>query len=159
MQPADGSRHKDRKGTVEGSGDCSQLHLLTFLSASQHHLLCTQAQGRGCRWKSKPPRRSVCSRHGLLLPGFRLQAWKQFLLFPLHTSPSDTDQKSEPRMQLLTSFDDQLIDWRLHSFIYSPQWASIWCHCNPPGEGHGDPLQCPYLENPMDRGPWRAIVH
>ena len=24
---------------------------------------------------------------------------------------------------------------------------------------HGKPLQCSCLENPMDRGAWRAIVH
>ena len=28
-----------------------------------------------------------------------------------------------------------------------------------PGGGHGDPLQCSCLENPMDRGAWRATVH
>ena len=28
-----------------------------------------------------------------------------------------------------------------------------------PGEGHGNPLQYSYLENPMNRGAWRAIVH
>ena len=28
-----------------------------------------------------------------------------------------------------------------------------------PGEGHGNPLQYSYLENPMDRGTWKAIVH
>ena len=28
-----------------------------------------------------------------------------------------------------------------------------------PGEGHGNPLQYSCLENPMDRGAWRAIVH
>ena len=27
-----------------------------------------------------------------------------------------------------------------------------------PGEGNGKPLQCSCLENPMDRGPWRATV-
>ena len=27
------------------------------------------------------------------------------------------------------------------------------------GGGHGNPLQYSYLENPMDRGAWRAIVH
>ena len=25
-----------------------------------------------------------------------------------------------------------------------------------PGEGHGNPLQYSHLENPMDRGAWRA---
>ena len=28
-----------------------------------------------------------------------------------------------------------------------------------PGGGHGNPLQYSYLENPMDRGAWRAMVH
>ena len=28
-----------------------------------------------------------------------------------------------------------------------------------PGGGRGSPLQCSYLENPTDRGAWRAIVH
>ena len=28
-----------------------------------------------------------------------------------------------------------------------------------PAGGHGNPLQCSCLENPMDRGAWRAIVH
>ena len=27
------------------------------------------------------------------------------------------------------------------------------------GGGHGNPLQCSCLENPMDRGAWQAIVH
>ena len=26
------------------------------------------------------------------------------------------------------------------------------------GEGNGNPLQYSYLENPMDRGAWRAVV-
>ena len=28
-----------------------------------------------------------------------------------------------------------------------------------PGGGHGHPLQCSCLENPMDRGAWWATVH
>ena len=28
-----------------------------------------------------------------------------------------------------------------------------------PGKGHGNPLQCSYLGNPMDRGAWWAAVH
>ena len=27
------------------------------------------------------------------------------------------------------------------------------------GGGHGNPLQYPCLENPMDRGVWQTIVH
>ena len=29
----------------------------------------------------------------------------------------------------------------------------------PLGGGHGTPLQCSCLENPVDRGAWRATVH
>ena len=29
----------------------------------------------------------------------------------------------------------------------------------PSGEGNGNPLQYSYLENPMDRGAWRATVY
>ena len=28
-----------------------------------------------------------------------------------------------------------------------------------PGEGNGNPFQYPCLENPMDRGAWKATVH
>ena len=28
-----------------------------------------------------------------------------------------------------------------------------------PGGGHGNPLQYSCLENPMDRGAWKTIVH
>ena len=28
-----------------------------------------------------------------------------------------------------------------------------------PGGGNGNPLQYPFLENPMDRGAWWATVH
>ena len=30
---------------------------------------------------------------------------------------------------------------------------------DPPGEGNGNPLPYSCLENPMDRGAWRATVH
>ena len=30
---------------------------------------------------------------------------------------------------------------------------------DPPGKGHGNPLQYSYLENSMDRGDWWATVH
>ena len=29
----------------------------------------------------------------------------------------------------------------------------------PPGGGHGTPHQYSYLQNPMDTGAWKAIVH
>ena len=32
-------------------------------------------------------------------------------------------------------------------------------HEDSPGGGHGNPLKYSCLENPMDRGAWRATVH
>ena len=35
-------------------------------------------------------------------------------------------------------------------------------HClskRPSGEGNGNPLQCPFLENPRDRGAWWAAIY
>ena len=34
-----------------------------------------------------------------------------------------------------------------------PEWGRV------PGEGYGNPLQYSCLENPMDRGAWKAVVH
>ena len=33
------------------------------------------------------------------------------------------------------------------------------CASNPLGEGNGTPLQYSCLENPMDRGAWKATIH
>ena len=38
------------------------------------------------------------------------------------------------------------------------EWRSIPGSGRSPGEGHGNPLQCSCLENPMDGGAWQAIV-
>ena len=38
-------------------------------------------------------------------------------------------------------------------------WGSIPGSGRSPGGGHGHPLQHSCLENPMDRGAWRAAVH
>ena len=37
--------------------------------------------------------------------------------------------------------------------------GSIFGSGRAPGKGKGNPLQYSYLENPMDRGAWWAIVH
>ena len=37
--------------------------------------------------------------------------------------------------------------------------GSILVSGRSPGEGHGNPLQYSYLENPIDRGAWQATVH
>ena len=63
-----------------------------------------------------------------------------------------------------------------HSFLCFYQWLVRWLSgkestCNAgdgglipvwgriPGGGHGNPLQSSCLENPLDRGAWRATVH
>ena len=38
-------------------------------------------------------------------------------------------------------------------------WVSIPGSRRSPGGGHGNPLQCTCLENPMDRGAWWAVVY
>ena len=45
----------------------------------------------------------------------------------------------------------QSMSCRRHRF--HPGWGIS------PGGGHGNPLQCSFLENPMDRRAWRATVH
>ena len=37
--------------------------------------------------------------------------------------------------------------------------ASVSGSGRSPGEGNGNSFQCSCLENPMDRGAWRATVH
>ena len=54
-------------------------------------------------------------------------------------------------------------------FPYGSEGEESACHAGHPGlilrfrrslgGGHGDPLQYSCLENPMDRGAWRATVH
>ena len=36
---------------------------------------------------------------------------------------------------------------------------TLWLPMESDGEGNGNPLQYPCLENPLDRGTWSAIVH
>ena len=38
-------------------------------------------------------------------------------------------------------------------------WGSVPESRSYPGEGNGYPLQYSHLENPIDRGAWRAAVH
>ena len=65
-----------------------------------------------------------------------------------------------------------IIMWRYLPSVRLPQWlsgkestcntedpGSIPSSGRSPGEGNGNPLQYSCLENPMDRGAWRATVH
>ena len=42
------------------------------------------------------------------------------------------------------------------SYVYPPPFE-LPSHSG--GEGNGKPLQCSYLENPVDRGAWGAAVY
>ena len=49
-----------------------------------------------------------------------------------------------------------------HSYynLVVQSFQCIWGHLGIiSGEGNGNPLQYPCLENPMDRGAWQATVH
>ena len=58
------------------------------------------------------------------------------------------------------SSDSSPLGRKLHWFPFAHQ-ASIHFGCNLVhcGEGNGYPLQYSCLQNPMDRGAWRATVH
>ena len=72
--------------------------------------------------------------------------------------PTTADQKVEPRRELtftgfLGSSDSK------ESACNAADLGSIPGLGRSPGGGHGRSLQCSCLENPMDRGAWRATVH
>ena len=41
--------------------------------------------------------------------------------------------------------------------VGDPGWIPV--SGRSPGEGNGNPLQCPCLENPMHQGAWQGTVH
>ena len=52
-----------------------------------------------------------------------------------------------------------MAQWVKKSAYNAEDLGSIPGSGRPPGEGNGNPLQDPCLENPMDRGAWWATVH
>ena len=52
-----------------------------------------------------------------------------------------------------------LFEWVLLSSSDKYPKMKLLDHMVVLGEGHGTPLQSSCLENPMDRGAWRATVH
>ena len=101
--------------------------------------------------------------HGYLFPKTRMALWKS---------------KSHDWMhRLVFTSDDYIQLWRVFiNGVYTRtnnglplwvRWSRILNAGDPglipgsgrcPGEGHGNPLQCSCLENPMDRGALRATV-
>ena len=62
-----------------------------------------------------------------------------------------------PAHQLVTGFPDGS-DGK-ETACKAGDLVSIPGSGRPPGEGHGNPLQYPCLENPMVRGAWQSTVH
>ena len=61
---------------------------------------------------------------------------------------------------------DNLIDNKVRGFPGGSDGKESTCSVGlipgsgrSPGEGNGNPLQYSCLENPMDRGAWRAVVY
>ena len=53
----------------------------------------------------------------------------------------------------------QVAHWVKNPFASAGDVDSVPVSRRSPGGGHGYPLQHPCLENPMDRGAWRATAH
>ena len=64
-------------------------------------------------------------------------------------------------IQQLVAFWCSLRRRRAHDLLLHYLEREAWVLCSFPGlgGGHGNPLQCSCLENPVDRGAWRATVH
>ena len=73
----------------------------------------------------------------------------------LDTNPSQNwcQMKLNQNPRHSTNYCFPLFLWLLH-FYFCPVLLRYI-----PGEGDGNPLQYSYLENPMDRGAWQAMVH
>ena len=59
----------------------------------------------------------------------------------------------------LIPFGDSLVAQMVKSALNAGDLGSIPGSGRSPGEGNGKSLQYSCLENPMDRGAWRATVH
>ena len=52
-------------------------------------------------------------------------------------------------------FLNEVAKWDCHYLFYMPNYTDLYNI----GEGNGNPLQYSCLENPIDKGAWRATVH
>ena len=59
----------------------------------------------------------------------------------------------------MTRFPENIQEAAITKVTYSGHVGSIPGSGRFHGGGHGKPLKCSYLENPMDRGAWRATVN
>ena len=87
----------------------------------------------------------------------------QFVLLPFLPESSDKKAKSSWFLQRLrdlpgfpggSSGKEPTCQWKRRKRCGFDPWVG-----KIPGEGHGNPLQYSHLENPVERGAWRATVH
>ena len=78
-----------------------------------------------------------------------------------HLGDKETEAQREvylcPRLYILWGF--QTVSTVKNPSASTGDEGSIPGLGRSPGEGNSNPLQYSYLENPMDRGAWRATVH
>ena len=85
-------------------------------------------------------------------------------------TPSDPMDCSLPGCSVRGIFQARVLEWvAIAGFPTGSDGQASVCNTGDPGsipgsgrssgEGNGNPLQYPCLENPMDRGAWRAVVH
>ena len=104
-------------------------------------------------------------------------AWVRLLLDPASGGPTGTSpaklegwssSRTQPCPPRPPPEESALLTWGVcwslknHSVMLGPcpgDQGSIPGSESSPGGGHGNPLQFSGLENPMDRGAWRATVH
>ena len=79
---------------------------------------------------------------------------------PLMVMPSNHLILYHPLLLLPSIFlSIRVFSYELEHYIYYTNCFDLWSNIIPCGEGNGTPLQYSCLENPMDRGAWKAAVH
>ena len=92
---------------------------------------------------------------GMVVPAYRLRANRMYL--------SGCTQDSQVRMLVLQWIGGSK-GFPVAQLVKNPPamwetWVPSLGRGRSPGRGQGNPLQYSCLENPMDRGGWRAVVH
>ena len=102
---------------------------------------------------------------------------RQILSFTMWSVREGCSEKSPPVPSINQKSNLSCYNCITWSIMHASWWASLvaqtvknlpatretWVQSlgqeDPPGEGHGNPLQYSYLKNSMDRGDWWAAVH
>ena len=90
------------------------------------------------------------------VPAAAAAAAKSLQSCPTLCYPRDDSPPGSPVPGILQA---RTLEWVAISFSNAGNPGLIPGSRKAPVEGNGNPLQYPYLENPMDRGAWWATVH